>query len=180
MNKQVLKLTAGFTLIKLLVTVSTMAILVTVAAPYLLSTLQHSSAEASAQQFHSALRQARVAAFYQASKSKICSSTDGISCANNSNWSTGYVILVDAADDASFSTVIYGSTGLPSQLSIFIVDGDANNINEITFSPLEVLSAGATEYSLSIVPDNCEGSSNRSLTMTSIGKLTQAWVACPS
>ncbi len=92
----------GYTLIELLVTMSLVAILSTVAIP----TYQHSSdkrsADKAASSLQSALSLARQTAITRGEKTIVCPSVDGKSCEPGTDWSKGGIAFVDINDSGQF------------------------------------------------------------------------------
>ncbi len=94
-----MKKNSGFTLIELMITVSIVAILLTVGVPSLKTFMQGNQLIASTNELVSAIHVARSEAIKLNSKVSICSSNNGTSCSGSSSWKEGWIVFVDADDN---------------------------------------------------------------------------------
>lgn len=86
----------GFTLIELMVTISVLAILMTIAAPNLQTLLQNSRLSSQASGLVGDLSFARAEALKLGSPVAVCASADGATCSGATNWETGWIVFNDA------------------------------------------------------------------------------------
>ncbi len=91
-----MKKNSGFTLIELMITISIVAILLTVGVPSLKTFMQGNQLIASTNELISALHVARSEAIKLNSRVSICSSSNGKSCSGSSSWKEGWIVFVDA------------------------------------------------------------------------------------
>lgn len=91
----------GFTLIELMVTLSVLAILVSVGIPSMQNFLSTNRRAAAVNDFVSAAQRARSTAATAGANVILCHSTDGASCSGTGNpdWSDGWIVFVDDNQD---------------------------------------------------------------------------------
>jgi type IV fimbrial biogenesis protein FimT len=99
-----MKRISGFTMIEVLVTITVVAVLVSAAAPSFKITIQNGRISSQANDFLGALLYARSQAITVNSDVVVCTSTNGTSCANATDWSGGW--LVGTGTPASITTVL--------------------------------------------------------------------------
>ena len=88
---------AGLTLIELLIVVSLVALLASLAVPSFRSLLVNRTVQAAADALISDMRYARSEAVKRSARVSICQSASGTSCATGSNvWVSGWIVFVDA------------------------------------------------------------------------------------
>lgn len=85
----------GFTLIELMVTVLIGVILLTIAAPSFMSTIERNRVTTQTNEFVTTFNLARLEAIKRGSPVSVCVSTDGASCAATGNWAGGWMIFSD-------------------------------------------------------------------------------------
>ena len=83
----------GFTLIELMFSVATLAILATVSVPGLNSMLQENAAEALLNDLARTMSKARTSAVFQGQTVTMCGSKDNHGC--NGNWHDGILVFLD-------------------------------------------------------------------------------------
>lgn len=137
------RLSSGFTLIELMITLAIFAIILSVSAPSLRSFLSRSELTSSSNHFLSTINHLRTEAIRRNSYTTLCPSTDGIHC-NGTDWEDGWIAFEDidrnyrVADDSSeeiFSTgealrddlTFHVSTELVSYIQ-YKADGTLSNI----------------------------------------------------
>lgn len=110
-----MKQQSAFTLIELIVTITVLAIIATLAAPNLSQMLHNTKVNTSSGDILSFLQQSRTEAIRLGKTVTVCGSSDGSSClsANKTNWSTGLI-----ATHSGSTTPIQKLTFDSSQLSI--------------------------------------------------------------
>jgi len=95
------KYNSGFTLVELIVTVSVVAILSSIAAPSFRTMLQNNKASVAANEMVSALLLARSEALKRRNNVTVCTSADQTTCAGNSekDFAKGWIVFVDCDKD---------------------------------------------------------------------------------
>lgn len=95
----------GFTLIELMVTISVLAILLTIAVPSFQSFVLNSRLTATTNDLASALAIARSEAVKRATRVTVCKSsnteTANPSCSTAANWQDGWIVFVDGATEGT-------------------------------------------------------------------------------
>lgn len=112
----------GFTLIELMVTLSVMAILLSIAMPNFQSFILNSRITTQTNNFIMALMLARSEAVKRGSTVTVCSSTNGTKCAGSSNWEGGWLVFVDANGDG-----VVDAGDLPVQVGQALSGGNTLN-----------------------------------------------------
>ena len=117
------KHSSGFTLIELIVTVSIVAILSSIAAPSFRSMLESNKASVAANEMVSVLLLARSEALKRRNNVTVCTSIDQTTCAGNSekDFSKGWIVFVDCDKNqvkATSATVDCGNAALEAETLI--------------------------------------------------------------
>jgi type IV fimbrial biogenesis protein FimT len=90
------RLTAGFTLIELIVTLCIIGILAGVAIPSLGTFVEHQRTSAAISSLTTHMALARIAAVSRNRKSVLCPSVNGRQCAAGNDWSGGWMVFIDS------------------------------------------------------------------------------------
>ncbi|MEZ5581873.1 MAG: GspH/FimT family pseudopilin [Candidatus Competibacteraceae bacterium] len=129
-----LKQSAGFTLIELIVTFVVAALVVTIAVPSFQSIIRANRLTANANSFVTTIQFARSEAVKRSTRVTLCKSADGATCTTSGGWQQGAIVFVD--DVTENATVDAGETvlrvvdDLDGGLSLL---GNANVSNYISF-----------------------------------------------
>jgi len=95
---------SGLTLIELLVVLAIAAILTTTAVPSFQSFLQNNRMSTTVHQFVSSLNLARSEAVKRGERITMCKSSNASTCSNSGDWTQGWIVFVDANDNAQRET----------------------------------------------------------------------------
>ena len=112
---------SGFTLIEMIVTVSIVSILASIAAPSFSGMLERNKATAAANEMVSALLLARSEALKRRNNITVCTSVDQTSCAGNGekDFSKGWIVFVDCDKNrVRGAAVDCGNAGLEEETVI--------------------------------------------------------------
>jgi type IV fimbrial biogenesis protein FimT len=86
---------SGLTLIELMTTMSVSLILIAVGIPGVSSLLANNTMVASTNDLVTHLQYARSEAVKRQQPVSVCSSSDGLTCANSTEWGTGWIVFTD-------------------------------------------------------------------------------------
>ncbi|MFP8780948.1 GspH/FimT family pseudopilin [Hydrogenophaga sp. RWCD_12] len=92
----------GFTILELVITLTLVGILTAVMAPTFGETLRNWRRDSATRALNTTLLQGRAEAIKSTRKVMVCPTTTGTSCANSTEWKTGWMMFVDdgATDQA--------------------------------------------------------------------------------
>lgn len=184
-----LRLSKGFTLVELMVTVAIAAIVLGIAIPSFNSLMLNNRSVALGEDFAMALNFTRAEAVKRKERVSLCASDDGISCA--ATWTNGFMVFVDNAPaNNSVAPVVPDALGVTTILRVWPAqDPDAtitvtNNGAAATFiryTSRGVLAqvANAEPFVINAQLDGCSGDSARRITVRLAGAVTVERVACP-
>lgn len=167
--------TRGFTLLELLVTIAIAAILTAVAAPGLRALVQANRAAAQANEFLSALSLARSEAITRGVPASVCPTTDEATCAGVDDWSSGWLVFVDA--QAAQGEVNAGDTLLrvfPPLAGGSTFTGPAS---AVTYAPGGFL-AGTAAMNFALAVPGCTGEHGRNISITPAGRAAVSHTDC--
>lgn len=170
----------GFTLIEVLVVVGISVILVSTSLPTFIDTIERYQIRTQADRFLSIIKLARVTAIEHVKKVRVCPSTNQSTCDTSGgfNWSNGFIVLVDANDNATYSQVSQVIDGFDGNSTITLKDGSAATISSLTFRPLGILE-GVTSASFEFRMPDCIGPTNRDISIAFNGSASISTLECP-
>ncbi len=123
----------GFTLLELLIAIAIAAVLMTLAAPSLISVLKTNKLSGEVNDFISSLNVARSEAVHRNSQMTMCKSSNGTSCSGE--WDAGWIVFVDPANTGVVDVgeeIILVNDGLDS--AQYTLRGNSNVQNRVVFS----------------------------------------------
>lgn len=132
---------AGFTLIELMVVLAVLAILQTQAAPAFSGVVASVRLTAAVNSLLSSLLLARSEAIKRNSRVVLCKSATGDACTPVGGWEQGWIVFHDANNNAtrdSSEVIVSREHALPSPLRLF---GNSPVANYVSYTP-----SGRTEY----------------------------------
>ena len=182
----IMKKLNGFTVIELMITIVIAAILMTVAIPSFLKTIQNNQITTQANELFTSLSIARAEAIKQGDSVTVCSSTDQASCAGSTDWKTGWIVFTDndgdrTIDDDGDTTLC--ETGADADCLLSVrgpLKGEAvltGTTNYITFNA-DGRANAATDITLK-ASASCGVNEQRTISVTSTGRAGVVKSDCP-
>ena len=125
----------GFTLLELMVAMTILAILLSIAVPSFSNLISSNRIENQADNFLSSLAMARSEAIKLNQQVKLCKSSDGATCTTSGDWSVGWIIMDNS------SNILQTYDGIPDGFTFSSTDLK----DEVTFRPSgEITSTGGS------------------------------------
>lgn len=147
---------AGVTLVELLFTMVVLAILVAVAVPSFRGASLSSRLTAAANDLHASVQIARSEAIKNNTATRLCTSTDGETCAASGDWEQGWIVL-DVDDN-----VLH--TQAPIEGGFKVVE--SGGLFELQFQPIGV---GANAAIFTVCREDPLGNEERVVSVTATG-----------
>lgn len=125
----------GFTLVEMLVVVTTTAVLAGVAVPAMARMIDSARLTFFANDFLASMFLARSEAIKYKGRSSLCKSSNGTSCAVGGGWEQGWIVFRDANNDGRVDPgeqVVHYTQALPAG---FRLTGNQNIASYISFAP---------------------------------------------
>lgn len=168
----------GYTAIELLFTVAIGAIVMALAVPNFRSFVLNNRAAEETNALVGALAIARNEAITRGIPVSVCASEDNATCADDPDWSTGWIVFTDANapvgavnNGAQPDTVLRALPALPDGSSL---TADANFVAYGASGFLRT--AAGVNFDLEI--DECTGNHNRAIAVNLQGRAAVAYAAC--
>lgn len=168
----------GFTAVELLFSLAIAALVTALAVPSFRDFLQNNRTAEEANALVGALALARNEAVTRGIPVTVCASTDNASCADDLDWTTGWIVFTDAnapvgsVDDAAQPDTILRA--LPALRTGSDLVADANFVSYAANGFLS--SAAGVTFALDV--EGCTGNHNRTITVNLQGRAAIAQAAC--
>ena len=170
----------GFTLIELMVTISIAAILLTVGAPSFSTMMQNNRIATHTNTFISSMHLARSEAVKRSMRVTMCPTTNGTSCANSNDWTTGWLVFTD--NSGTIGTFDPADVLLRAQEAFKDDTTLTSNVaadTTIGFLASGFLSKGAA-LNLTLARPGCTGMrQQRNIRVNATGQIRMAVATCP-
>jgi type IV fimbrial biogenesis protein FimT len=140
----------GFSLIELLFTVALLGILAALAIPSFQTMLVKRSVLAASDALVADMRFARSEALKRSTRTVICRSTNGTSCAaGTGSWNTGWIVFVDMNSNGAVDAgddIVKVQQDLPNILSIQAQTGVPSTLSAFNYEPTGWAKAASTNF----------------------------------
>ncbi|PKO31731.1 MAG: general secretion pathway protein GspH [Betaproteobacteria bacterium HGW-Betaproteobacteria-9] len=157
----------GFTLVELLVTLSVLAVLLSLAVPSFSETLRGWRRDSATRAFTTHLQLARTQAIKASRKVIMCPSSDGESCtADSTEWKNGWLVYVDLDNDGAIDTgeEIAVRTALSGVASMSGTDA----VEELIFLPSGLMGSSAT--TVTVKPSGSTSTKVNEIAISRVGR----------
>ena len=165
----------GFTAVELLFSLAIVGLVTAMAVPSFRDFLQDNRTAEEANALVGALALARHEAVTRGVPVSVCSSTDNATCADDPDWTTGWIVFTDAV--APVGSVDNPDTVLRALPALRTGSELAANANFVSYVANGFLgTAAGITFDLDI--DGCTGNHNRRITLNLQGRAAIAKTAC--
>ncbi len=165
----------GFTLIELMMTVLVLSILLGVAVPSFMQTVRNNRLISQTNELVGALNFTRSEALKRASSVSICSSNNNVSCTGSRNWTSGWVVFVDANANGVADGGEEVLQAAPRVATEFTLNASARAF--VRYTSTGTAGSGAEIFDL--LRPTCTGPNARRITISAVGRVNTRTVACP-
>ena len=115
---------SGFTLVELMVVIGMVVLLFSLAVPSFTAMIENTKVTIQTNELVSALNLARSEAIKRGARVTVCKSADGAACTNAGDWTQGWLVFVDTANNA---TVVNPATDIIRVRGAILVGGAVDN-----------------------------------------------------
>lgn len=176
------KLTAGFTLIELIIVVAIVGVLASLAAPSFSTMIKNNRLASNINDLTSDLALARSESNKRGRRVTVCPSTNGTSCSGASAWATGRLVFVDLDADGTVDSgdeILRVSSALGGN-NTMVYTGPAPGNTSYSFIQYRPKGITNTVGTFKLCDDRT-GAFGRTIEVTTTGRasLTSTGVTCP-
>ncbi|MSR08549.1 MAG: prepilin-type N-terminal cleavage/methylation domain-containing protein [Gammaproteobacteria bacterium] len=165
----------GFTAVELLFSLAIVGLVTALAVPSFRDFLQNNRTAEEANALVGALALARNEAVTRGVPVSVCSSTDNATCADDPDWTTGWIVFTDDVDPVG--SVDGADTVLRALPALRTGSDLAASANFVSYAANGFLgTAAGVTFDLDI--DGCTGNHNRQITLNLQGRAAIAQTAC--
>lgn len=159
----------GFTLVELLVTIVILAILSMLGIPSFTKFLREWQRDNVTGDFMTAVQTARAEAIKSSRKVVLCPSSNGTSCANGSDWKSGWLAFVDTNGDEALDSGERLITVRSSAASVSSMTG-SDSVKQLVFLPNGLTGSPAT--TIKVIPNGGTNLKLNEITVNRVGRAT--------
>lgn len=167
----------GFTIIEIFVGIAILAILLGMALPSFTESLRNNRAISLSNNFLSFLNYARSEAIKRGSNVSVCPATDDSFSACGTDWTQGWIVLLDPNGTQTVSNATILRTELVDDPNLTLAP--TPNVNVVTFTSSGFPAANSSNVSFNILTDGCTGDNGRNITVSFTGQFNVNHVTCP-
>jgi type IV fimbrial biogenesis protein FimT len=165
----------GFTVIELMMTIMVLGILLGLAVPSFMETIRNNRLIAHNNEFIGALNIARSEALKRSDSVSICASADQLTCTGANDWGTGWILFTDPNANGTFEApdeLLQTWAAGPPDLTL-----NATTRSFVRFGASGTSASGLETFDL--IRDDCVGMKARRISISMVGRISTAKVACP-
>lgn len=127
-----MRITRGFTLIELMVSIAVLAILLAIAAPNFRGMTASSDLRGTSNELITTLAQARSEAIKRGGRVTVCMSADGAACIATGGWEQGWIMFTDDTRTVASASIDTGETVLrvfPKSSNDTVINGNMTYVS---------------------------------------------------
>lgn len=167
------KTNRGFTLMELMFAVTILAILLGFGVPTFRQIIENNRLVTQNNEIVTALNLARSEALRRAGDVTMCASTDGATCSEDTDWSSGWIVFVDSNADGTIADPEQIIQAWPAPQGGFTLNSDTRGFVRYT-------STGRSAFAetLTLLKPDCEGDKARELSIALTGRVSTVKASC--
>lgn len=169
----------GFTLVELMITIAIMVVVLTVAIPSFLSTIQNNRITTLTNDLVGALNLARSEAIKRGVSVSVCAASDQNFTACGSDWTNGWFVFVNPDENTTFA-----NDTTEVLLRVQQITGNDHNITSnpgisvATYNSNGFAAVGTGNVDFTLTADGCTANAGRVLSISTIGRISVAQTGC--
>lgn len=161
------KRNAGFTLYELMVTLAVASVITSFAVPAFQSIVQNNRAVTHTNDLITAMNLGRSEATRRSAGIELCASSDGASCNNSTDWSSGWIVRTTAGEVLRAWPARSGGAGVLT-----------SNVTRFQFQARGSLAPGAAAPQMVLQLPHCTANQGRNVNVNAAGRISVNRAAC--
>jgi type IV fimbrial biogenesis protein FimT len=163
----------GFSLLELMAAIAVLCVLLGVAVPSFVDTINSNRTTSQANELVSALNYARSEAVKRSDLVSVCASANGTSCSGSNDWSTGWIVFTDSTGGA-------GTYDPPNDVLLQVWPATGGLTLATNGSSIRYQGSGmvVTTRNFLLQKPSCSGTRARQVSIFATGRVSTTKVTC--